>query len=132
MITSAREFIKLRYSEDPKEYLRAANEPADEAVWWELIQQHPDTAKWVAHNKTIPEQIIRYLAKHHDANVRHVIASKRKTPKEVLMMLAQDGDDSVRLAVAMNVKTPTDVLEVLSHDSWTRVSSAAKDRLSKL
>ena len=42
MIESADEFRRLRESDDPAEYLRAAHEPARLDVWREVIARFPE------------------------------------------------------------------------------------------
>jgi hypothetical protein len=42
VIQSAEEFVALRTSSDPKEYWRAAHEPTDDEVWFDVIDRFPD------------------------------------------------------------------------------------------
>lgn len=130
MITSAEEFVALRTSENPEEYSRAATEAASLAVWADVNARFPAFRRWVAHNKTIPDEVIRDLARDEDPDVRRMIASKRKTPADVLTMLAHDPDASVRARVACNAKVPTSLLVVLSSDPEPIVREATRDRLS--
>ena len=53
MMESASEFVRLRTSENPVEYHRAAHDVASDEVWAEVITSYPEMAEWVAHNKTI-------------------------------------------------------------------------------
>jgi hypothetical protein len=62
MIRSAEEFIRLRTSEDAADYLRAATDDASLEVWQEIITHHADMRSWVAHNKTVPVEILWVLA----------------------------------------------------------------------
>lgn len=84
MIQTADEFVQLRMSEDPKEYLRPANERADDSTWIEAIDRFPAMRSWVAHDKTISESIIRHLYSVADDKVSFVLASKRRTPPDIL------------------------------------------------
>lgn len=128
MIGSAEEFVRLRTSEDPAEYERAAAEEAAEATWLDVIERFPQMREWVAQNKTIPESVIRRLFAVGDARARLVLAYKRRTPPDLLAALARDADDSVRLAVAHHPKAPADVLAVLAEDPWERVRDVAVKR----
>ena len=130
MIKSAEEFHRLRTSDDPEEYGRAAREAADEEVWREVIDRFPDMRFWVAHNKTVPLSILRTLAKDEDDRVRIMVAARRKLDRELFFTLAADADASIRHAVACNDKCPSEVLRLLSHDSERFVAEEAADRLA--
>jgi hypothetical protein len=132
MILSANEFVELRSSEDPDLYRRAAAEPAPMEVWLDVIARYPEYRRWVAHNKTIPDDIIRVLASDQDAEVRWTIAAKRRTPGDVLRVLGADPDASVRARVANNPKTPPALLRELCEDIDAAVRQAARGRLSDL
>ncbi|GAB1644409.1 hypothetical protein [Krasilnikovia sp. MM14-A1259] len=77
MIESADEFVRLRTSEDPAEYRRAANEPAAEAIWREVIDRFPQMRFWVAQNKTVPLSILEVLRRDPDERVRSMVRAKR-------------------------------------------------------
>lgn len=128
-ITSAEQFVQLRSSDNPDEYLSAANAEASEDVWIEVIHNYPSFARWVAHNKTIPESIIRILSQSEDSDVRSFIAAKRKTPVDVLVSLSKDGDEGVRRRVVYNVKTPEAALFILKEDSNREIRDKALERL---
>jgi hypothetical protein len=132
MITSAEEFVALRTSDDSDEYTRAAWEDAPTHVWLEVIEKHPDMRAWVAHNKSIPESIIRILAVDSEWRVRITIARKRKTPPDILETLAKDSDESIRHAVAFNRKTPAWILEMVLNDEWINVRETAKERRAEI
>ena len=121
MIESAAEFIRLRTSEVPEEYGRAAQDAAPDAVWNEVIDRHADMRKWVAQNKTIPEAIIRRLAEVGDLDTRLFLAYKKKTPPDLLEQLARDPSESVRLAVARHPKLPEAARKALSTDPYAEV-----------
>ena len=129
MISSAEEFIRLRFSDDPEDYGRASAEPASREVWDELVQQHPEARFWVAHNKTVPVEILRLLAADPDPKDRYVVATKRKLPPDVLTDLAADADESIKLAVARHKSTPRSVLEQLQSDAWEQVREVARERI---
>ncbi len=132
MINSAEEFVRLRFSPIPEEYALAASGKASNEVWLEVIERYPEYAQWVAHNKSIPLDIIRVLALHPDDNVRLHIAAKRKSPADVLWVLARDKNDSVRNRVVHHPKTPKEILEFLLHDPWGDVRELAQRRLEKM
>ncbi|MET9759310.1 hypothetical protein ABZ016_09660 [Streptomyces sp. NPDC006372] len=129
MIESAEEFIRLRFSDDPEEYRRASAESASLEVWTEVVEQYPEARFWVAHNKTVPLEILRVLATDPDPRVRYVVATKRKLTPEILTDLATDPDESVRLTVANHKRVPRSVLEQLQSDDWSKVRDVARDRL---
>jgi hypothetical protein len=128
---SADQFFLLRTSEDIDLYQRAANEPATDKVWEEVIEKYPDMRVWVARNKTVPVNILDILSRDGNAEVRHAVATKRKSGQEILQRLAKDPDESVRLRVALNPKTPKVILEELLQDKWFRVVEEAKIRLEE-
>jgi translation initiation factor RLI1 len=131
MITSAEEFVRLRSSEIKLEYLQAAHDSADVQVWLEVIEKYPDFQEWVAHNKSIPNEIIELLSESQNARVRSTIADKRKTPVHILEKLSRDTDESVRLRVAYNAKVSKEILVSLLDDSWERVVETAREKLSQ-
>lgn len=77
VIDSAEEFVRLRTSDDPAEYDRAARDEASEGTWREVIERFPDMRFWVAQNKTVPLSVLEVLRHDPDENVRHMVTSKR-------------------------------------------------------
>ena len=132
MIDSADEFIRLRDSDDPDDYRRAASEPATVAVWIDVIARHPDARVWVARNKTVPIEILSILAEDPNPDVRFAVSMKRKLTPELLDRLADDADESIRLQVARHRNTPTATLERLSRDDWETVAATATERLGRV
>ncbi len=132
MIKSAEEFVRLRMSEIPEEYNRAALEEAESDVWKQVISDYPDMRKWVAHNKSIPDEIIRVLVFDKDWSVRHTLARKRKTPLDVLEILAKDVDEVVRHSVAAHARTSPEILKTMLNDKWSVVADIAKERLAEM
>jgi len=131
MISSAREFLELRFSEDPELYRRAANEEAPDEVWLELIEEHPRSRFWVAQNKTVPLTILKRLAADEDPQVRGMVAMKRKLDEETFRRLAADADASVRMRIAGNAKTPATILEAMLADSWEEIPALVRQRLAR-
>jgi hypothetical protein len=132
MITSAEEFVRLRTSEDPTEYRRAASDEAPEAVWVEVVERHPDMRSWVALNKTVPMSILERLADDPDPDVRGTVARKRKLTPELMARLAGDPNDQVRHALVCNASCPPEVLRRLADDAWPVVADEARARLQAL
>ncbi|MFG0216855.1 hypothetical protein ACFU8X_27755 [Brevibacillus porteri] len=116
MITSAEEFVRLRTSKDPDEYLRAA---------WE------EASFWVAHNKTVPIEILKLLANHPEERVRSMVASKNKLPEDLQIKLASDPDFSVRQRIAYNKKVTFKALQTLSQDKDDELRTHALKRISE-
>ena len=131
MIATAEEFIRLRVSEVPDEYRRAAHEEAPDAVWRELVASHPKMRAWVAHNKTVPVAILELLHTDSSADVRSTVARKRKLPEHVQQVLASDPNASVRHALACNAKATSSVLQKLEVDEELFVREAARKRLQR-
>lgn len=129
MITSAEEFVRLRGSENSEEYLRAAGDQAPLAVWLDVVSRFPEMRAWVAHNRTVPLEVLEVLARDISASVRATVAEKRKLSLELFDLLSRDRDEVVRQRIAYNKKTPEHVLEHLSIDPSPLVCAAAIKRL---
>lgn len=76
MIESADEFRRLRVSENPEEYRRAAYDEAPAEVWLEVIRRWPDMRFWVAQNKTVPVSVLEALVNDPDEKVRDMVQRK--------------------------------------------------------
>jgi hypothetical protein len=131
-ISSADEFARLRRSEEPDDYRRAAQESASLEVWQEVVDRHPDLRRWVAHNKTVPLEILERLAADADSDVRWTVAMKRKASPAILRQLAADPEDAIRLRVANHRNTPESVLRLLTGDPWEEVREVSQRRLDEL
>ncbi len=129
MLGSAEEFVRLRLSHVPEDYQRAAHEEAPIAVWLDVIARFPEMREWVAHNKTVPLEILEILAGDGNASVRATVANKRKLSAALFEALSRDGDEGVRHRLAFNKKTPTSVLERLASDPVDLVRETALKRL---
>jgi len=129
MIGSYEEFLELLNGGDPAESRRIITEPASDGVWREVIMRSPESRRWVAQNKTLPESLLGALAADDDPIVRWTVASRRSAPIEVLRTLAGDPDETVRRRVASNARTPLDVLGRLANDRSDVIREAAERRL---
>jgi hypothetical protein len=116
MIDSAEEFVTLRTSERQDEYLRAATEPAPIAVWFEVIDRYPEMKRWVAHNKTIPIEILEVLARAPDPDIRMAVAMKNKLTESLFAILAEDQDYSVRQRIVYNKNAPLHIVLKLAEN----------------
>lgn len=125
MIRSAEEFVALRDSAIKAEYDRSAMEEAPVAVWREVIERFPDHRRWVAHNKTVPVEILEVLC-DFDASTRWFVARKRKLSATLFERLSQDNDSDVRVAICTNKKTPLVILQRLVQDGNEDVARVAK------
>jgi hypothetical protein len=76
MIDSADEFRRLRVSENPEEFHRAAHDEAPVEVWLEVIRRWPDMRFWVAQNKTVPLSVLKVLVNDPDWKVRDMVLRK--------------------------------------------------------
>lgn len=132
MITSAEEFIMLRQSERPEEYMRASCDEASVDVWLDLVVRFPEMRSWVAQNKTIPLDVLAILASDPDPDIRASVAMKNKLSGSLFATLASDTNESVRERIAYNKKTPIAVLHQLANDSSELVSLPARERIGSL
>lgn len=131
MINSAEEFLRLRCSENPDEYSRAANEDAPLDVWLDLISNHEEMKEWVIQNKTVPIEILEVLSHDNSVAIRTAIADKRKLTLALFEILSRDKDEVVRQRIAYNRKTPTPIIERLLLDSSQLVRDAATTRIKR-
>ena len=113
MIKSAEEFIRLRTSEVPEEYERAANDTADISTWTELIENHSEFKEWVIHNKTVPIEILETLTLDNDSKIRSAVARKRKINDKIFQTLSKDKDENVRYALLCNTNLAVDKLKLI-------------------
>jgi hypothetical protein len=130
LIQSAEEFIALRSSQIKEEYDRAATDEASVLVWRDVIARFPDYRKWVAHNKTVPVEILAGLCQY-GSEVRCFVAVKRKLPMELFELLAKDSDPIVRERIASNKKAPISIISDLMKDEDEDVSSVARRNFEK-
>jgi hypothetical protein len=130
MIGSADEFYRLRTSDDPAQYQRAAHDEAPEDVWRAVITAFPDMRVWVAHNKTIPVSILETLADDPDWRVRHRVASKRKLPGRLQLRLVRDPHEGVRRALVHHARLTPQALALLADDAAAEIRERAKSRLA--
>ena len=131
MITSAEEFAALRTSEVREEYLRAAHEEAPVEVWLEVVRAYPELREWVAHNKTVPVELLELLHLDPSERVREVVASKRKLPLALQQILSRDESPNVRHTLCHNARLDIGVLATLCSDSEPFVREAALIRFGQ-
>jgi hypothetical protein len=129
-IESAEEFVRLVTSGSAAERKRAAWADAPEAVWREVIEK-AEMRFWVAHNRTVPVEVLRVLATDEDWRVRDRIASRRACPPEILTLLSKDGHEAVLSTIAGHPHTPTAVLERLANHPWSQITEKALRQLSQ-
>lgn len=129
MIETAEEFVRLRTSKDSTDYYRAAHEPASMEVWLDVVARYPDMRQWVAHNKTIPMEILRRLADDPDRDVRTAVLAKRKVlsraqvDRPLVEKFSRDPEVMIRAGVASHRNTPRDIIERVAKEdpsSWVR------------
>lgn len=130
MIKSAKEFVDLRTSQHPEEYLRAASETAPLEVWFDVVEKYPEMKEWVARNKTVPMQVLERLALDVDPRVRVAVAMKNKLSNDLMLTLAKDSDPSVRERIVYNKNASDDALRLLAQDTVLNISDAARRQLS--
>ncbi|TAA46752.1 HEAT repeat domain-containing protein [Corallincola spongiicola] len=129
MIKTAEEFVRLRNSDIPEEYSRASHGQATVDVWKEVIATYPEMAFWVAHNKTVPYELLELLSENGESRVRSMVASKNMLLEPLLLKLATDEDDSVRMAVARHKKATLAVLEKFANDPWEEIVALVSKRI---
>ncbi|MBP1963025.1 hypothetical protein [Paenibacillus aceris] len=131
MINSAEEFVRLRLSDNIEEYLKAAWDEAPLDVWLEVIGTYPEMREWVAHNKSIPVEIMEILADDADERIRFNVATKNRLPENLQLKLAKDLDSSVRQRIVYNKKVTLRVLKMLLKDEDEGISVKAKNRIDE-
>lgn len=131
MITSAEEFVRLRDSPIPEEYHRASHDTASLDTWLQVIETYPSMRKWVAHNKTIPLEILAILAEDESHEVKRMVATKRKLDFTLFEKLANDNGEYIRQTIAINAKVPLVILKKLARDPSLEVRECAIPRLEK-
>ena len=104
MIRSAEEFKQLRESKNKENYDRAVVEEASIEVWYEVINKFPELREWVAHNKTVPVEILEELSTDPVRLVRGAVARKRKINQKICDLLKDDVDEEVRSVLIWNTK----------------------------
>jgi hypothetical protein len=131
MITSAEEFYKLRTSDNPEEYIRAAWDEAPIEVWRDILEKYEEMHFWVAQNKSVPIEILDVLSDSCEWRVRHMIGSKNRITENLQMKLSNDKEVLVRRSIVSNKKTVLRVLQVLANDEDEEIRSLARDRIEK-
>lgn len=131
MINSAEEFVKLRLSDNSEEYLKAAWDEAPFEVWMQVIEIYPEMREWVAHNISIPVEIMEILANDADKRVRFNVATKNRLPESLQLILAKDLDSSVRQRIVYNKKATFRVLSILLKDDDEDIRVIAKNRIEE-
>lgn len=131
MICNAEEFLNLRESKKEHEYQRAAREPAPLAVWKEVIKKYPHMRRWVAYNKTVPNEILQVLAQDIDKEVREMVAMRRSAGEDILYKLSKDKEEIVRRSVLFNPRVTKKVLESLLDDPEDGIQKIALMKLSQ-
>lgn len=116
MITSAKDFIRLRESDYITEQFRASYEEANLKIWIEVIETYPDFKSWVIHNKTIQIEILELLSKDINPNIRSEVARKRKINEKIKTELSKDIDENVRLALISSTKLNLEELKQIKVD----------------
>lgn len=128
MIHSADEFVSLRTSADLSKQELATTEQASVETWADVIARFPEMRTWVAHNKTVPLEILKILARDRDHSVRASVAQKRRLDQELFEALSRDTDEVVRQRIAYNKKTPVEIIERLVEDDVPLVRDAALEQ----
>jgi hypothetical protein len=90
-----------------------------------VISRFPGYRKWVAHNKTVPLEILTELCQF-ESDVRRSVAVKRKLSVELFELLARDPDPVVRQGIASNKKAPISIVRGLFDDPDEDVSRVAR------
>lgn len=131
MIETVDEFVHLVNSEEAVERRRAAWEEASLEVWRGVIEQRPDMRFWVAHNRTVPAEVLRVLIDDSDWRVRDRIANRNSCPGDILALLADDEHEAVASTVAGHLNTPDSALRKLTSHAWSQVREKAIDQLER-
>ena len=130
MIPDAAEFKWLRQNSDLQLQHRASYEPASHDTWIDVINKYPELRKWVAHNKTVPIEILDLLSTDECSQVRSTVARKRKITPEIAERMAVDKSEDVRYALLCNTNLPWTIkTTILTGDSeWLRSEMDAMEK----
>ena len=131
MIVSAEEFVFLRNSIDPENYLRAINDSTTLEIWFEIIHNYQCMREWVVLNKTIPIDVLGILIHDDNPAVRRNIAMKNKLTREIFDTLVEDEDASVRNRLIYNKNIPNDLLRKLTTDEELFVRENAINKIKE-
>ena len=112
-------------------YYRAVHDAAPLEIWLEVMKNYPDMKFWVAHNKTVPVEILKILATDDDVRVRAMVAQKRKLPERLQLKLAKDPDYSVRQSLVYNAKITKKTLDMLLQDPEQKIKKLAENKIIK-
>ncbi len=134
MIESAEEYFRLYDTEERSVSDRCVYDTAPLEVWFEVIRRSPapERKSWVIQNKTIPLEVLAYLANDEDCDVRADVARKRKLSLPLFEKLSKDVDVQVRRAIVANRKVPIHIVERLANDDSEEVSEIAREVLEEL
>ncbi len=94
-ISSAAEFEALITSDCQDQNKRASWATASDETWFDLLDKEKDTRFMVAHNRTIPANILKRLSEDASSRVRLRVAMKRKLPESIRQNLINDEDKAV-------------------------------------
>ena len=130
MIQDAAEFKWLRENDDLQLQRRASDESASYDTWIEVINNYPELREWVAHNKTVPIEILDLLSADESSQVRSTVARKRKITPEIGERLAVDKSEDVRYALLCNTKLPWSIKTTIftGDSSWLRSEMNAMEK----
>lgn len=131
MIISAEEFVSLRSSSNPENYLRSINESTTLEIWFEIIHDYQSMREWVVLNKTIPLEVLETLINDNDPAVRRNIAMKNKLTRNMFDSLIEDKDASVRNRLIYNKNIPKDLLQKLASDKELFVRENAINKIKE-
>ena len=116
VIESAEEFVQLRTSDDPADHYRASRESASLTVWQAVIDRYPDMRYWVAHNKTVPLEVLEQLAHDSELRVRWMVRQRRSWTQahpEDAERERRQRRQVQRLQVSREDRIPIDILVLL-------------------
>ena len=116
------EFVRLRLSEDPDEYMRAAYSWAEDATWHEVLDRYPEMAVWVVHNKSVPHSILDRIIEGGYSEAKDLVTSKRKLTPAQIETLVHDPSYRIRAGIARHPKISESLLVLLQKDPnhWVR------------
>ena len=127
IIQSAEEFAALL--DDPPDGQRVAHMCASVEIWLQIIEDYPELRFDVAHNKTVPVEILAVLSNDPSDRVRSMVSCKRKLPRDILAKMVADSSEGVRRNVARHRHSDSEILSLLIDDECDDVSNIARERL---
>ncbi|QWT19809.1 hypothetical protein KPL74_18940 [Bacillus sp. NP157] len=122
MLRSGQEFVALIMSSSKADRVRALSSEAPASVWMKVIHEFPGLIRFVAFNRSLPDEVLIELAESASAEVREAVANRSRLPEQVQRRLARDACSRVRLALVRKSMLSDDLLADLARDTDSEIA----------